>query len=76
MKDGALVLDIGTGSGLLSMMAAVAGAGEIVTCETSTTIANTAMKIISANGFENRIRVLNKRSTDLISEKTYLKRQI
>ena len=66
VKDGALVLDIGTGSGLLSMMAAVAGAGEIVTCETSTTIANTAMKIISANGFENRIRVLNKRSTDLI----------
>ena len=33
VDDGALVLDIGTGSGLLSLMAANNGAGKVITCE-------------------------------------------
>lgn len=66
VDDGAFVLDIGTGSGLLSLMAAASGAGKIITCETSKTIAKVAKEIVCSNGFEEKISVLNKKSTDLI----------
>ena len=61
-----LVLEIGTGSGLLSMMAAESGAGKVITCETVETIAKTARKIIDDNGYGKKITVLNKKSTELI----------
>lgn len=60
------VLDIGTGSGLLSMMAARAGAAHVTTCEVSTPIANAAKEIIEANGYADRITVINKMSTQLV----------
>ncbi len=66
VDDGLFVLEIGTGSGLLSMMAATCGAGEIITCETSSTIANIATKIIHRNGYGKNISVINKKSTELI----------
>ena len=59
------VLDIGTGSGLLSMMAARAGAASVVTCELVAPIAAIARRIVEANGFAGRIRVVTKKSTDL-----------
>tara|TARA_B110000483_G_C18173440_1_gene534106 strand:- start:489 stop:2213 length:1725 start_codon:yes stop_codon:yes gene_type:complete len=65
-KDNPLVLDIGTGSGLLSMMAVSNGAEKVITCETSKTIADVAKKIILKNGYEKNINVINKKSTDLI----------
>jgi type II protein arginine methyltransferase len=61
----ALVLDIGTGSGLLSMMAARAGAASVVACEVVPIIADMAQKIIAENGYANRIEVFAKPSTDL-----------
>lgn len=61
----AQVLDIGAGSGLLSMMAARAGARNIVTCEAVPVIAEAAERIIERNGFADRIDVINKISTDL-----------
>ena len=61
-----LVLEIGTGSGLLSMMAAENGASKVITCETIETIAKAAEKIIEDNGYGKRITVLNKKSTELI----------
>ena len=64
--DGALVLDIGTGSGLLSLMAAANGAGKVITCETSRVIADAAKDIIDSNGYGEKISVVNKMSTDLI----------
>jgi predicted RNA methylase len=66
-KEGpdARVLDIGTGSGLLSMMAARAGATNIVTCEKVPIIAETAERIIALNGYESQIRVVNKGSSEL-----------
>ena len=64
--DGDVVLDIGTGSGLLSLMAAASGAEKVITCETSRTIAETAKEIIESNGYKEKISVLNKHSTDLI----------
>ena len=61
-----LVLEIGTGSGLLSMMAANSGANNIITCEASATIAKVAKKIIQKNNYGEKISVINKKSTDLI----------
>ncbi|UWM78846.1 tetratricopeptide repeat protein (plasmid) [Rhizobium sp. WSM4643] len=59
------VLDIGAGSGLLSMMAARAGATNIVTCEAVPLIAETAGRIVTRNGFGNSVTVVNKMSTEL-----------
>lgn len=50
-----LVLDIGAGSGLLSMMAARAGAAAVVTCEMVKPVADKAREIISRNGYSDRI---------------------
>ena len=60
-----VVLDIGTGSGLLSMMAARAGARQIYACEMNSLIASKAEEIIRANNLDDKIKVLNKRSTDI-----------
>lgn len=54
---GRCVLDIGTGSGLLAMMAARAGAVHVIACEANPLIAATAREIISANGLADRITV-------------------
>ncbi|MGK7866668.1 50S ribosomal protein L11 methyltransferase [Falsiroseomonas sp. E2-1-a20] len=62
----ARVLDIGTGSGLLSLMAARAGATGIVTCEAVPLIAETARQIIALNGHEGAITVVPKPSTALV----------
>tara|TARA_R110001599_G_scaffold113697_4_gene279053 strand:- start:3118 stop:4830 length:1713 start_codon:yes stop_codon:yes gene_type:complete len=64
-KPNARVLDIGTGSGLLAMMAARAGASEVIACEMHSELATVAKEIIKANGYENKIKVINKKSTDL-----------
>lgn len=59
------VLDIGTGTGLLSMMAAKCGADTITACEAFTPMAKCAVRIIQENGFEDKIRLIHKRSTRL-----------
>lgn len=53
----ARVLDIGTGSGLLSMMAARAGARAVTACEMVPVIAQTARRIIADNGYADCITV-------------------
>lgn len=65
VTDGMSVLEIGTGTGLLSMMAVEAGAGHVTTCEDVPEIAERARRIIARNGFQDRITVLNKNSRDL-----------
>ncbi len=59
------VLDIGAGSGLLSMMAARAGAKEVIACEQDPIVAEAARSVIRANGLADRIRVVAKSSKDL-----------
>ncbi|XP_060604526.1 protein arginine N-methyltransferase 7-like [Ruditapes philippinarum] len=60
------VLDIGTGTGLLSMMAAKLGADTVHACEAFKPMAECASKIIAQNGFADKIKLVPKRSTDLV----------
>lgn len=59
------VLDIGTGTGLLAMMAAQAGARRVTACEAVAPLAEVAEEIVAANGFDGRIDIVRKRSTDM-----------
>jgi type II protein arginine methyltransferase len=59
------VLEIGTGSGLLAMIAARAGAGLVTTCEKVEVIAEAAAEIVARNGYGDRIRVIPKASDAL-----------
>jgi tetratricopeptide (TPR) repeat protein len=60
-----LVFEIGTGSGLLAMMAAKLGARQVYTCETVGLIADTAARIVARNKLQNRIVVLAKSSHEV-----------
>lgn len=57
VRPGDLVLDIGAGSGLLSMMAARAGAERVVACEMVEDLANMAREIVADNGLAHCIQV-------------------
>jgi type II protein arginine methyltransferase len=59
------VLEIGTGSGLLAMMAARAGAALVTSCEMVEILAETATDIVARNGLADRVRVIAKKSTAL-----------
>ena len=65
VTDKSTVFEIGTGSGLLAMMAAKLGAKQVTTCETVPLIAETAQQIIKDNHFEKTIKVITKKSTDI-----------
>jgi type II protein arginine methyltransferase len=56
----AAVFDIGSGCGLLSMMAAASGASLVTGCEVNPHIARVAQKIVLENGLAERVRILNK----------------
>lgn len=58
-----LVLEIGTGSGIVSMMAARAGAKKVVTCEVNPVLARVAAATIAKNGYDDRVTVVPKLST-------------
>nr|CAH7724015.1 unnamed protein product [Callosobruchus chinensis] len=59
------VLDIGTGTGLLSMMAVRNGADTVTACEAFKPMSHCALKLIARNGFKDKIKVIPKRSTEL-----------
>ena len=65
LAPGRRVLDIGTGSGLLAMLAARAGAAHVYACEAHPLIAATARAIVAANGLGDRITVLPVHSKKL-----------
>ncbi|MEO1259767.1 MAG: tetratricopeptide repeat protein [Bacteroidota bacterium] len=65
VNNDSTVLDIGTGTGLLAMMAARAGAKKIIACEMHSKLAATAQEIIEANNYSKKIKILNKKSTEL-----------
>ena len=61
-----IVLDIGSGTGLLAMMAARAGAKQTVTCEMVPELAELARDTVALNGLADRIITLDKKSTSLV----------
>ena len=60
------VLEIGTGSGLLAMIAAKQGAKFVTAVEANRHMAALATRIIAANGLTDRVKVINKLSTDVV----------
>jgi type III protein arginine methyltransferase len=62
ITDETSILEIGTGLGLLSMIAADLTRKDIFTCESSSLIAQTAQKIIDKNGYSGQIKIINKKS--------------
>ncbi|KAK5868014.1 hypothetical protein PBY51_012461 [Eleginops maclovinus] len=60
-----IVLDIGTGTGLLSMMALTAGADFCYAVEVFKPMAEAAQSIVKKNGFSEKIKIINKHSTDV-----------
>ncbi|MFQ5561798.1 MAG: tetratricopeptide repeat protein, partial [Nitrospinota bacterium] len=61
-ESSTVTLDIGSGGGLLSLMAARAGAQKVYTCEQNEVLANKAAEVIENNGFSEKIVLLKKRS--------------
>jgi predicted nicotinamide N-methyase len=68
VKPASRVLEIGAGTGLLAMMAARAGAAEVITCEMTPAIAEKAAEIVAANGYADRVRVVARHSDQLDAE--------
>lgn len=66
VSPGDIVLDVGTGSGLLAMMAVRAGAKHVYACELNPVLAATAREIIDRNGFDNKITVIEKHSSQIV----------
>ncbi|NXW89332.1 ANM9 methyltransferase, partial [Alopecoenas beccarii] len=59
------VLDIGTGTGILSMFAKKAGAPYVYACELSKTMYELARDVVAANNMEREIKLLHLKSLDL-----------
>lgn len=59
------VVDIGTGTGLLAMMAAKAGAQKVIACEMHGKLAEVAKEIVDINKFSKQINIISKKSTQM-----------
>lgn len=66
VEPDSLVLDIGAGTGLLGLLSLRAGAGRVVACEMNRSTARMAMEIARINGFADRLRIIPKKSNDLV----------
>jgi precorrin-6B methylase 2 len=65
VRKGDLVLDVGTGAGLLALLGARHGARHVVSCEGVAPVAEVAERIVRRNGYEDRISIVRKWSTEL-----------
>ncbi len=59
LRPGMLALEVGTGSGVLAMLAARAGA-EVVSCESDPVLAALAQESVRHNGLADRVRIVGK----------------
>ncbi len=69
LVPGRRVLEIGTGAGLLAMIAARANAASVMTCEQVPLVADAARDVIERNGLSNEIRVIAKTSLMIDAER-------
>lgn len=60
-----IVLDIGTGTGLLAMLACKNGAGHVIGCEMFDTMATIAQDVVNLNNFSEKITILPMKSTNV-----------
>uniref|UniRef100_A0A8C7L2E8 Protein arginine N-methyltransferase 7 n=1 Tax=Oncorhynchus kisutch TaxID=8019 RepID=A0A8C7L2E8_ONCKI len=58
-----IVLDFGTGTGLLSMMAVTAGAGYCHAVEVFKPMADAALRTVKINGFSDNFKIINTQVT-------------
>lgn len=65
VRPGMTVFEIGTGTGILAMLAAKAGAGHVYTCERRREVAAVAREIIEKNGLADLITVISKNAYDV-----------
>lgn len=65
--QGRTVMDVGTGSGILSVFAAQQGAGKVFAVEASEAF-RVAQKMVSSNGFDNVITVMHGKVEDVLGE--------
>lgn len=63
VKKNSVVLELGVGSGVLSLIAAKAGARRVYGVEIDPFVANTAIKNIEENGFDNIIEIITGDAT-------------
>jgi hypothetical protein len=66
IRPGTRALEIGTGCGMLALMAARAGAEKVTTCERDPILAMLAREIAERNGLGGRIDIIAKPSTGLL----------
>jgi type II protein arginine methyltransferase len=59
------VLDVGTGTGLLSLYAVEAGAAHVWTCEVNALLVNVAQQCVIANDANGMITIIHDHSTNL-----------
>lgn len=64
IRPGSLVLDIGAGAGILSLIACRLGAGRVIAVEPAPAI-HVARELAAANGFADRIEFIQGLSTDV-----------
>lgn len=64
VKPGDVVVDVGAGTGLLSILAAKAGARRVIGVERSN-MAHFARKLINFNGFSDRVEIFHGNAHDL-----------
>lgn len=57
VRPGSVVLDIGTGSGILAIAAALLGAAEVIAVDCDPIAVEAAVKNVSRNGLQDRVRV-------------------
>lgn len=66
VRPGSHVLDIGSGTGLLAMLAVRAGAAHVTTCEANPILAELSRQIVAAHGMADVITVVARHSSDLV----------
>lgn len=65
VRPGMIVFEVGTGTGILAMLAARAGAAHVYTCEMEPLLVEVARENIARNGLADRVTVIPKRSNDV-----------